>query len=486
MSSLKKNFSYQIAYRILTVITPLITSPIVSRALGPDNLGIYSATQAFANYFMFVAMLGIEKYGQRTIAAAGTNEMKQRSFWEIYTVQFASSILAIIAYGIALRFSSSDRRIISLIQGLWVISCLLDISWFYFGREEFKVTVTRNFAIKLTTVILIAFFIRKPTDLYLYAFIMAGGTTLSQLVLWLSLPRRIKFERVNWERVRPHIVPILKLFVPVIALSVYHIMDKTMLDMLSTEAEVGYYYAVDKIVYIPLGFILAIGTVMLTRVSYVLHNETEERAKNLLSKSVEVTMFITCAVTFGIGAISKEFIPFFFGSGFEPCVELMYMFLPVLLIKALGDVVRTQYLIASGKDNIYTMAVTSGAVTNVVFNVLLIPKFGAEGAVIGTLAAEFVVLVVQVAGCRKEVPFIRYFGKQLSYVCIGIAMLICVRAIHPIISGMRTLIQLVVMVGIGAIVYMVLCFILWMLKKDSVFHMYAEKAGSILRGKNNG
>ena len=481
MSSLKKNFGYQLAYRILTVITPLITSPIISRALGADNLGIYSATQAFANYFMFFAMLGIDIYGQRTIAAARDRGEQQRLFWEIYSVQAVSSIVSLAAYLIAVIISIGPRTTVQIIQGLWVLSCLLNIGWFYFGLEEFKVTVTRNLVIKIISVVSIVLFVRKPEHLALYTFIMAGGTAASELVLWLSLPKRIAFEKPTWNRIRPHIAPVFKLFIPVIALSVYHIMDKTMLDVMSTEANVGWYYAVDKIVYIPLGLIMALSTVMMTRVSHVLSNGSRDKAESLLRKSSELTMFLTGAVVFGIAAISKEFIPFFFGPGYEPCVELMYMFLPVLLIKAIGDVVRSQYLIPSKKDNVYTAAVIAGAVTNVIFNVILIPKYGAKGAVIGTLAAEFVVLVVQVRGCRKEIQFVGVFFSQSYYLIIGAAMTAAVRAISSKLVNMQILVQLLIMIAAGAAVYLFLCFMTWLVKQDSIFSGYARKLICVIR-----
>ena len=470
MSSLKKNFGYQIAYRVLTVITPLITSPIVYRALGADNLGIYSATQAFANYFMFLAMLGIETYGQRTIAAAPNKEKRQKLFWEIYSVQAVASTISIIFYIFAVAIFGGDRTCIMYIQGFWILSCLLNIGWFFFGLEEFKVTVTRSFAIKLITVICVVLFIRKPEHLILYTIIMACGTTISELLLWFSLFRRIKYIKPSWIEIKPHIIPIFRLFIPVIALSVYHIMDKSMLDLLSTEANVGWYYAVDKIVYIPLGLITAISTVMLTRVSYVINNESRNKIYDLLKKSSELTMFLTCAVSFGIAAISKEFIPFFFGPGYEPCVKLMYCFLPVLLIKAIGDVVRTQFLIPSKRDNLYTIAVISGAFTNVLFNIMLIPSFGALGAVFGTLASEFVVLMVQVFGCIKEVNFVSIFSKHLFYLLLGALMLLIVRLFANSVVIQYQIVKLLCMIGIGAVSYLFLCSSIWLFKKDSIFY----------------
>lgn len=92
MSSLKKNIGLQMSYRVLTIITPLITSPIISRALGAEKIGVYSATQAYANYFMLLAMLGIEYYGQRSIASTQTRNERSVMFWEIYAVQCGASI----------------------------------------------------------------------------------------------------------------------------------------------------------------------------------------------------------------------------------------------------------------------------------------------------------------------------------------------------------------------------------------------------------
>ena len=183
MSNIKKNILYQVVYRILTVITPLITSPIISRAFGAEGLGVYSATQAYANYFMLFAMLGVEYYGQRTIAAANSIEKKQTLFWEIFTVHAIASCISLGAYFGSVFLFGHERLQIMLVQGLWVVSCLLDINWFFFGIENFKITVTRNFLVKIVTVLSIVVFIREPEDLVLYAFIMAGGTAISQLLL---------------------------------------------------------------------------------------------------------------------------------------------------------------------------------------------------------------------------------------------------------------------------------------------------------------
>ena len=64
-----------------------------------------------------------------------------------------------------------------LIQGFLLLANLLDISWFFTGIENFKTILIRNFSIRIVTTTLIFIFIKRPEDVYLYAFIL-GATEL--------------------------------------------------------------------------------------------------------------------------------------------------------------------------------------------------------------------------------------------------------------------------------------------------------------------
>lgn len=469
MSSLKKNIGLQMSYRILTIITPLITSPIISRALGAERIGVYSATQAYANYFMLFAMLGIEYYGQRSIANTQTRNERSVMFWEIYAVQCTASIVCIMIYYLSAYFWSSTRVTILMIQGLWVISCLFDINWLFFGVEDFKTTVTRNFIVKVATVCCIILFIRKPSDLCLYALIMAGSTAISQLLLWTKTVKYVDFQKVQFAQIKKHLWPIIRLFVPMIALSIYHFMDKTMLDLLSTEAEVGYYYAADKIIYIPLGLITAIGTVMLPRISSIV-GESKEKTERLLCKSAELSICMSCAVGFGIAAIAREFVPLFFGDGYEKCVNLLVLFVPVLFVKSLSNIVNQQYLIPAKCDNQYTLAVTGGAIVNLICNGLLIPQLGSVGATLGTLMAELSVLTISAHCAKKEIHFFRMFSRYSYYLLFGMTMFIAVRFFDSRLDIGQPIIRLLLMIMIGGGVYSILCLTVWLkVKEKSVF-----------------
>ena len=469
MESVKRNVSYQIIFRILTIITPLVTSPIISRAFGASGIGLYSATIAYVTYFTLFAMLGVEKYGNRAIAAVQSDRDKRSElFISIYSVQVISSTIAILAYYLSFVFIHKTRWNLAVIQSLWLFSYLADINWFFFGMEEFKLTVIRSTVIKIITVLLIVVFIRTPNDLYLYATIMGGGALLGQLVLWRHLGKYIYFSFPKWNNVKQHIFPILKLYIPVIAISIFRLMDKSMLDMLSTEESVGYYYSADKVVNIPLGLVTAVSTVMLPRVANMLHEKSIKDVRIILGKSIELTIILVSAVSFGIAAIAKEFVPVFFGVGYEPCVLLVYWFVPVLIIKTLEDIICSQYLIPAHMDNLYIVALFGGAAANIICNYFLIKQFAALGAVLGTLVAETVVLIIQLCNV-KEIPFLNLFFRQCQYVLFGFIMFITVRFSAQFIN-LSDAMKTVILVGIGGSIYMLLCFAWNLISRDSLFH----------------
>ena len=399
MSKLKKNLGYQTIYQILNTCIPLITSPYLARVLGAEKQGVFSYTQSIINYFTLFAMLGVENYGTRTIANCGDDrEKRSKSFWNIYFFQMCCTLLSIGIYVVYLTRICSQNVYIAFLQIFYLLGSLVDINWLFFGVEKFKTTVSRNMIIRISSVVLILSTVRKPSDLWIYTLIMAGSTFLSNIILWFFASKEVDVKAirtVSKKEVVKHIKPNLVLFVPLMAMSVYHIMDKTMLGLLSTYKQVGYYYNADKIINIPIGILIGIGTVMLPRMTALNSNGLINEAKKLFLLSIELIVAVSSAMACGIFAISVEFTPLFFGSGYDECIRVIMMLSPILVIKGLSLVVRMQYLIPNQKEKIFIESVFWGAGINLIVNLLLIVRLGALGAAIGTMAAELVSCFLQ-------------------------------------------------------------------------------------------
>ena len=225
MKQVNKNFIYNVIYQIFIYIIPLISVPYVSRKLGVDNIGIYSYTYSIVYYFMLAAMLGINNYGTREIAKCKDNiEKRSRLFCSLYLMQIILNLVMLVLYMIAIVVLNNYKKIM-IIQTIYLISVMFDINWLFFGMEKFKITISRNVIIKILSLCLIFVFVRNECDLWKYTIIMALSTLVSQLYLFIYLKKYISIKKVSLKDAFSHLKKCIVLFIPVIAYSIYRVMD---------------------------------------------------------------------------------------------------------------------------------------------------------------------------------------------------------------------------------------------------------------------
>lgn len=480
MNSVKKNFLYSSFYQILIIILPFITSPYISRILGSSGLGAYSYTYSISSFIAMFGLLGINNHGNRTIATAG-NKIEKRSevFWNIWSLQVIFTILSAIFYLIYLIFFCEEQyKTLYYIEILVILATLFDINWFFFGIEEFKLTVTRNCIIKVISVALIFLFIKDGSDVGLYTLILVGGTFLSNLVLWPFLKNKIIYVKPTWKKMKPHSKPILIMFIPILAVSIYKKMDKIMLGYMTNMAEVGLFENAEKIITIPMGIITAMGNVMLPRMSYLFANKSKDKINYYIEKSMEFVCFISCAMAFGIAAIANSFAPTFFGREFYETGTLIMLLSPTVIFLSWSNVTRSQYLIPLNRDKEFIISIVLGAIINVVLNILLIPLIGARGAAIATFFAEFIVMFIQLLYVWKELPILKYIRDGILYFVAGMIMFVVIKIveINSYINGIELLLIEIV---IGVMVYCTISGLyLW--------RRYNVIIKETIRGKRNG
>lgn len=467
MSNIGKNLTYNILYQILSLIVPLITSPYLSRILGVESIGIYSYTYSIVFYFMIIAVLGINNYGNRSIAKAKDNEEKLNiEFSSIYFIQLCMSIIMIISYMIYVCLFVKEYRIIAIIQGLYILANAVDITWFFYGMEEFKVTVSRNALVKIISLFLILVLVKSKDSLWIYTLIMAGSTFIGQIIIWPLLLKKINIVKPKKEDITPHIKPILILFIPVLAISIFSYMDKIMLGFIGGMSETGFFENSEKIISIPKALITALGTVMLPRTAHLIANGEEEKSKIYIENTMFYVLLISSACAFGLAAVSDLFSIVFWGTDFYKCGKLISLMTPALVFSVFGNVIRTQYLIPRSMDKEYTVSLVIGAIVNIVLNILLIPILGAVGAVIGTVCAEFSLCAYQTYTVRKYLDIKGFIRSGIAFFPIGFIMFISIKRIDYYLQP--SILTLILEILYGAIIFSILSCIYILLSKNKV------------------
>lgn len=453
MKTTSKNFLYNAIYQIFILIIPLITTPYVSRILGVDNIGTYAYTYSIVYYFMLFSMLGINNYGSRTIAKCN-NDIVNRSnkFWNIYFLQLLLTIIMGMLYLILVALSTYENKLIMLIQGIYLLSVAFDINWLFFGVEKFKITVSRNVIIKIISLLLIFAFVKNQNDLWKYTMIMSASTLVSQLYLWLYLKKYIKKSKIQLKEVLYHLKPCFILFVPVIAYSIYRVMDKTMLGYFANTFELGNYESAEKIINIPISFITALGTVMVPHMS-----KTEKNNYNKeINETFELCFCFILPMALGLFVISNNFSNVFFGNEFTKTGNIIRLLIPTIIFSAISNVIRTNYLIPKEKDKIYVKSTILGAVINLIFNITFIKKYGAYGACVGTLLAEIVVMLYQIINTTKNIEYEKILELFIKYSLKSIFMAMIIYIIGINIGD--ELVKILLQIIIGGIIYFILSY----------------------------
>ena len=283
---------------------------------------------------------------------------------------------------------------------------------------------------------------------------LSGGTLISNILLIPFLLKEIIFVRITKKDIIKHIKPIIILFIPVIAISLYKIMDKIMLGRMSEINEVGFYEQAEKIISVPMGFIAAMGTVMLPRISNLVAKGDNETIKRYMHYSLKFMMFLAFPLCFGIIAISETFIPLFLGDGFIKSSTLVNLLAITIIFLSFSNILITQYLVPREKDKIYIISVIGGAVTNLIINAILIPKFYSIGACIGTIAAEFFVMISQIIAVRKSLPIKEYFREMSIYFVKALTMFAIIMLLK--LLPINKIVILFLQVIIGVIIYFTL------------------------------
>lgn len=449
--TLKKNFTFQLLYQALILIIPLIQAPFLTRTIGDEALGVYTYVNSIAYYFVLLAMLGIERHGQRIIASAKDETELRKRFWSLLFVHIIFSLISLLAYIILIPFIGGNDTNIYLLNIIYVASALFNITFLFYGLEIFKNVVIKNLFCKIAEFILILCLVRSPDDLWIYTLITTTSLLLGNLILFPSAVKLVKPIKFNFQDCKMHLKPLFVLSISVIASSLYTVFNKTLIGLFMEKNNVAYYEYANKIINIPKSFIAVIGTVFFPR-SCAAFEQNDKNALHRYSQfSILLVSLISFSTIFGIIAVGDIFVDIYYGHDFIESAPILMAMTPLIFIIGLGDVIRNVFLIPMKKDTYYVICVVLNSVVNLVVSFSLIFSIGVIGVVIGTICAELFGLIFQYIICRKELSFKVILKNTIPYLVIGLIMFIVVYFVK--INLPFTIRYLILEIFIGAMVF---------------------------------
>ena len=377
--SIRKNFIMNALLTVSSFIFPVITFPYVSRVLGPEGYGRVGFATSLITYFSMFAKLGIPTYGIRACAQVRDDREKlSRTVQELLVINLVMSVITYAAFG------------------------AIEMEWLYKGLERYTYITVRSLLFKLIALAAMFLLIHAESDYVLYGGITVFAASASSVLNFINARKVADMHPVGGYNFRRHFRAVGIFFAMACASTVYTHLDVLMLGVMSTKTDVGYYNAAVRIKSILVGIVTSLGAVLLPRASYYIENGQPEAFHRISRKALNFVLLFASPMALYFILFAREGIGFLSGAAYTGSVRPMQFIMPTLLFIGITNILGIQILVPLGREKDVLYSEIAGAVTDFVLNLLLIPHFRAAGAAIGTLAAEFAVLIWQAFTLRGE------------------------------------------------------------------------------------
>ncbi|MBD5521489.1 MAG: flippase [Lachnospiraceae bacterium] len=404
-NSLKLNFIMNAILTMSSFVFPLITFPYVSRILLPEGMGKVAFAKSFISYFALFAQMGIPTYGIRICAKVRDNKDElSRTVHEIFFLNLVMSVIAYIGLFLTLAFVPRlyDERSLYIIVSLSIFCTVIGMEWLYKALEQYTYITVRSIICNCIALVALFLLVHEQDDYIIYGGITIFATSASYIFNFIHINKYVVLRPLGGYNIVRHLKGVAIFFAMSCATIIYTHLDTVMIGFMATDADVGYYDTAVKIKYVLVSFVTSLGTVLLPRASYYVKSGQMDEFRKITEKALNFVFLIASPLMLYFILFAKQGIYLLFGSAYEASIVPMQIILPTLLLIGLTNTLGIQILVPLGREKIVLISEVAGAAVNLIINALLIPRMLSTGAAIGTLVAEFVVLVVQFAALRNE------------------------------------------------------------------------------------
>ena len=369
----------------------------LARYLEPEKLGIYSYALALFSITGSVASLGLNGIAVRELVTA-TKEKKRDVFSTILFLKTAGAVFMFLMLLIFISTTkiSEDKYALSLIIGFGLFfTPFTTIGNFFDSSLSSKYSViARNTSYIIKSILVICFIVFK-WSLLILSFITLSESFLA--AVFLILIYRKNGVGLNFKMDFSYAKVLLKQSWPLIISSLgailYLKMDQVMVVEMVNDAEGGIYNVAVKYSSI---FYFIQAVIMTSVFPSLVKSRKEKEEKYLYNVQKVSALFLYTGLSVIIGTyfFIDIFISLTFGEAYVKSISIIKIHILSLPLVYWGGVL-SKWLIIEKLTKYSLLRHGLGLSVNLILNIILIPKYGGEGAAIASFfALIFSVLIV--------------------------------------------------------------------------------------------
>jgi O-antigen/teichoic acid export membrane protein len=376
----------ELGARVMQVIAIII----LARRLGSESFGYFILATTITTYLLLFVQLGLDIIAVRYVSQQqfGLSDLVASILGLRLTV---ATIVTVGLFIYVFIFGTDDpiNRLLLIMSGLYFTNAL-SLRWPLLAREMMTPLALASF-ISQFCFFLGALLVLNDSQAAFAALAQVAGEVLAALYVWLAFNARCGHVRPSIDilLMRRLLSETWPIFLSLLLGTMMYNFDIIALRLMNKTAEIGVYAATYRCITVFSPFLLVMQSSIYPEFSRAWPDFSRIRR-------TAINLSLTSSVVLGgagllLCAFASPLLVLLYGEEFGSGARYLQVLSWILPIQGLRTISR-QIVFAWRQQRVDTVNLAVAVTTNVVFDILLIPDYGALGCAVSSLAAELVFL----------------------------------------------------------------------------------------------
>jgi len=388
------NTSWLFFERISRMVITLLVGIYVARYLGPSNYGLLNYAQSFVVLFSAIATLGLDSIVVRDLV--GDEKKRDELLGATFILKVAGSIVLLGMLAVVVRFTKNDNftnLLIFIIALATIFQSFNAIDFYFRSKVLSRYTVYAQTASLISSAIIKILLIYFKMALIYFAAVMVVESVILAAGL-IAMYIKQKLNIFNWKIKFDLGKRLLKdswpLILSGVAISIYMRIDQVMIKQMVDLGAVGNYAVAVRLsetwYFIPIAITSSVFPAIVNAKKI-----GEKLYYARLQKLYDLMTWLGISIALPITFLANDIIRLLFGIQYQDAAGVLRIYIWAGIFVFLG-VASSQYLIAENYTRVSFFVTFMGMIANVILNIILIPKYGINGAATATVLSQFMVV----------------------------------------------------------------------------------------------
>ncbi|OGF46222.1 MAG: hypothetical protein A2452_13450 [Candidatus Firestonebacteria bacterium RIFOXYC2_FULL_39_67] len=408
MNKIVKNIISTYSSNVINKFMSFALLIIIARKFDVLVFGLVSFATVFIDYFSVLASLGIESIAIRNLSK--NRSLRNAYYSNVLILRIVLSILALILIIVsALIIGYKDIKLwLILLYGVNMFLSAFNVNWIFSSHEKLELTAASRTINNIVMFGVLMMFLRYSTSILMLPIMQIFSTSITIVMEYIIYIR--VFGRLKYIFKKKLFAGILRSSIPIgistILIKICNNSSILFLSFMTSDLSVGLYNAAFRLIYM-IQTIADLFFVTLYPTMSNLVNKIESFEK-VCSIAIKIMAIVALPIFIGGLILADKIILHLYGTGYINSVLTFRLLLVYLLTSYIGGIFGYVIMIKRKESTLLKM-VFINSVLNVLLNLILIPKYGIEGAAISTIVPTSALFFFWLREYRKVVNT-RYYS----------------------------------------------------------------------------